>query len=81
MTMNISAYSFVAAAQRARPMMPDGGALLTLTYYGAEKVVPHYNVMGLAKSALEIITDIAPEYEPKCVRTALQLVSNGAPPG
>ncbi len=53
MTMNISVYSFVAVAQRAAKMMPDGGSLLTLTYYGAEKVIPHYNVMGLAKSALE----------------------------
>ena len=53
MTMNISVYSFVAAAQRARAMMPDGGALLTLSYYGAEKVIPHYNVMGVAKAALE----------------------------
>jgi len=53
MTMNISVYSFVAVAQRARPMMADGGALLTLSYYGAEKVIPHYNVMGVAKSALE----------------------------
>ena len=51
--MNISAYSFVAVAQRARPMMPEGGALLTLSYYGAEKVIPHYNVMGVAKAALE----------------------------
>jgi enoyl-[acyl-carrier protein] reductase I len=53
MTMNISVYSFVAVAQRAARMMPEGGSLLTLTYYGAEKVIPHYNVMGLAKSALE----------------------------
>ena len=53
MTMNISVYSFVAVAQRAAAMMPDGGSLLTLSYYGAEKVIPHYNVMGLAKSALE----------------------------
>ena len=53
MTMNISVYSFTAIAQRAAAMMPNGGALLTLSYYGAEKVVPHYNVMGLAKSALE----------------------------
>ncbi|HJS41534.1 MAG TPA: enoyl-ACP reductase FabI [Sphingomicrobium sp.] len=53
MTMNISVYSFVAVAQRARAMMPDGGSLLTLSYYGAEKVIPHYNVMGVAKSALE----------------------------
>ena len=53
MTMNVSAYSFVAVAQRARPMMPAGGSLLTLSYYGAEKVIPHYNVMGVAKAALE----------------------------
>ncbi len=53
MTMNISVYSFVAVAKRAQAMMPDGGTLLTLTYYGAEKVIPHYNVMGVAKSALE----------------------------
>ena len=53
MTMNISAYSLVAVAQRARAMMPNGGSILTLTYYGAEKVVPHYNVMGVAKAALE----------------------------
>ncbi|MBU6206693.1 MAG: enoyl-ACP reductase FabI [Alphaproteobacteria bacterium] len=52
-TMNISVYSFTAIAQRAAAMMPHGGALLTLSYYGAEKVVPHYNVMGVAKSALE----------------------------
>lgn len=52
-TMNISVYSFTAVAQRAAAMMPDGGSLLTLSYYGAEKVVPHYNVMGVAKSALE----------------------------
>jgi enoyl-[acyl-carrier protein] reductase I len=53
MTMNISVYSFVAVAQRAAAMMPNGGSLLTLSYYGAEKVIPHYNVMGLAKAALE----------------------------
>ncbi|MGN6819944.1 MAG: enoyl-ACP reductase FabI [Sphingomonas sp.] len=53
MTMNISVDSFTAVAQRAAAMMPNGGSLLTLSYYGAEKVVPHYNVMGLAKSALE----------------------------
>ena len=53
MTMNISVYSFVAVAHRARAMMPEGGALLTLSYYGAEKVMPHYNVMGVAKAALE----------------------------
>jgi enoyl-[acyl-carrier protein] reductase I len=53
LTMNISVYSFTAVAQRAAAMMPDGGALLTLSYYGAEKVIPHYNVMGVAKAALE----------------------------
>ena len=53
MTMNISAYSLVAVTKRAIEMMPDGGSILTLTYYGAEKVVPHYNVMGVAKAALE----------------------------
>ena len=53
MTMNISVYSFTAVAQRAASMMPNGGAMLTLSYYGAEKVIPHYNVMGVAKSALE----------------------------
>jgi enoyl-[acyl-carrier protein] reductase I len=52
-TMLISCYSFTAVAQRAEKLMPDGGALLTLTYYGAEKVMPHYNVMGVAKAGLE----------------------------
>jgi enoyl-[acyl-carrier protein] reductase I len=52
-TLQISCYSFTAVAQRAEKMMPDGGALLTLTYYGAEKWMPHYNVMGVAKAALE----------------------------
>ncbi len=49
----ISCYSFTAIAQRAEKLMADGGSLLTLTYYGAEKVMPHYNVMGVAKAALE----------------------------
>jgi len=52
-TMAISCYSFTAIAQRAERLMSDGGALLTLTYYGAEKVMPHYNVMGVAKAGLE----------------------------
>lgn len=52
-TMLISCYSFTALAQRAEKMMPNGGSLLTLTYYGAEKWMPHYNVMGVAKAALE----------------------------
>ncbi|MCJ1902763.1 MULTISPECIES: enoyl-ACP reductase FabI [Paracoccus] len=53
MTMDISVYSFTAVARRAAAMMPNGGAMLTLTYYGAERVMPHYNVMGVAKAALE----------------------------
>ena len=53
MTLSISCYSFTAVAQRAEKLMTEGGALLTLTYYGAEKVMPHYNVMGVAKAALE----------------------------
>jgi enoyl-[acyl-carrier protein] reductase I len=66
MTMNISAYSLVAVAKRARAMMPNGGSILTLSYYGAEKVVPHYNVMGVAKAALEtsvkyLANDLGPE--------------------
>ncbi len=52
-TMDISVFSFTTCAQRALALMPDGGALLTLSYYGAEKVIPHYNVMGVAKAALE----------------------------
>ncbi|HEX8444178.1 MAG TPA: enoyl-ACP reductase FabI [Allosphingosinicella sp.] len=66
LTLNISAYSFVAVTRRARAMMPDGGAVLTLSYYGAEKVIPHYNVMGVAKAALEtsvkyLAMDLGPE--------------------
>ncbi|HEY8016331.1 MAG: enoyl-ACP reductase FabI [Dongiales bacterium] len=53
MTMDISCFSFTAVCQRAEKMMPNGGSLLTLTYYGAERVMPHYNVMGVAKAALE----------------------------
>jgi enoyl-[acyl-carrier protein] reductase I len=52
-TMQVSVYSFTAVARRAAEMMPDGGAMITLTYYGAERVMPHYNVMGVAKAALE----------------------------
>lgn len=52
-TMDISVYSFTAVAQKAAPIMKEGGSLLTLTYYGAERVMPHYNVMGVAKAALE----------------------------
>lgn len=54
--MDISVYSFIALANRAYQLMPDGGSMMTLTYYGAEKVVPHYNVMGVAKAALEAST-------------------------
>lgn len=66
LTMNISAYSLVAVANRAAAMMPNGGSIITLTYYGAEKVVPHYNVMGVAKAALEasvryLANDLGPE--------------------
>ncbi len=66
MTMNISVYSFVAVTQRARAMMNPGGSLLTLSYYGAEKVIPHYNVMGVAKAALEasvkyLAADLGPD--------------------
>ena len=66
MTMNISAYSLVAVVKRAKDMMPDGGSILTLSYYGAEKVVPHYNVMGVAKAALEtsvmyLANDLGPQ--------------------
>ncbi|WP_424939780.1 enoyl-ACP reductase FabI [Aliiroseovarius sp. S253] len=53
MTMDISVYSFTAVARRAADLMTDGGSMLTLTYYGAEQVMPHYNVMGVAKAALE----------------------------
>jgi enoyl-[acyl-carrier protein] reductase I len=52
-TLDISCYSLTAVTQRAEKLMPDGGSILTLTYYGAEKVMPHYNVMGVAKAALE----------------------------
>jgi enoyl-[acyl-carrier protein] reductase I len=52
-TLLISCYSFTAVAQRAEKLMPHGGSMLTLTYYGAEKWIPHYNVMGIAKAALE----------------------------
>ena len=66
LTMNVSAYSFVAVTKRARAMMPNGGSILTLSYYGAEKVIPHYNVMGVAKAALEtsvkyLAMDLGPE--------------------
>jgi enoyl-[acyl-carrier protein] reductase I len=65
-TMAISCYSLTALAQRAEKLMPAGGSILTLTYYGAEKVMPHYNVMGVAKAALEaslryLAVDLGPQ--------------------
>ena len=69
MTMNISVYSFTAIAQRAEKMMPDGGSMLTMTYYGAEKVMPHYNVMGVAKAGLEAsVRYMAMDLGPKNIR-------------
>ena len=69
MTMNISAYSLVAVAKRAQPMMTEGGSILTLTYYGAEKVMPHYNVMGVAKAALETsVQYLANDLGPRNIR-------------
>ena len=68
-TMQISCYSLTALAQRAEKLMPSGGAILTLTYYGAEKVMPHYNVMGVAKAALEAsIRYLAVDLGPKAIR-------------
>jgi enoyl-[acyl-carrier protein] reductase I len=68
-TMLISCYSFTAVAQRAEKLMRDGGSLLTLTYYGAEKVMPHYNVMGVAKAALEAsVRYLAVDLGPRRIR-------------
>ena len=68
-TMFISVYSFTAIAQRAEKLMNDGGSLLTLTYYGAEKWMPHYNVMGVAKAALEAsVRYMAADLGPKAIR-------------
>ncbi|MEY3596671.1 MAG: hypothetical protein RL543_624, partial [Pseudomonadota bacterium] len=65
----ISCYSFTAVAQRAEKLMPNGGSLLTLTYYGAEKWMPHYNVMGVAKAALEAsVRYLAADLGPKNIR-------------
>jgi enoyl-[acyl-carrier protein] reductase I len=67
--MDISVYSFTAAAQRAEKLMPEGGSLLTMTYYGAEKVMPNYNVMGVAKAALEAsVQYLAVDLGPKNIR-------------
>lgn len=69
MTMDISVYSFTAVIQRAEKLMQDGGSFLTLTYYGAEKVMPHYNVMGVAKAGLEAsVKYLAMDLGPKNIR-------------
>ncbi|WP_332118349.1 enoyl-ACP reductase FabI [Azorhizobium caulinodans] len=68
-SMFISCYSFTALAQRAEKLMPNGGSLVTLTYYGAEKWMPHYNVMGVAKAALEAsVRYLAADLGPKNIR-------------
>ncbi len=68
-SMLISCYSLTAIAQRAEKLMPSGGSILTLTYYGAEKVMPHYNVMGVAKAALEAsIRYLAVDLGPQAIR-------------
>ncbi|MEO1293215.1 MAG: enoyl-ACP reductase FabI [Pseudomonadota bacterium] len=68
-TMAISCYSFTAISQRAEKLMSEGGSLLTLTYYGAERVMPHYNVMGVAKAALEAsVRYMAMDLGPKGIR-------------
>jgi enoyl-[acyl-carrier protein] reductase I len=69
MTMNISCYSLAAIAQRAEKLMTHGGSIVTLTYYGAEKVMPNYNVMGVAKAALEAsVRYLAVDLGPKAIR-------------
>ena len=69
LTMDISIYSFTACVQRAEKLMTDGGSCLTLTYYGAEKVMPHYNVMGIAKAGLEAsVKYMAMDLGPKDIR-------------
>jgi enoyl-[acyl-carrier protein] reductase I len=69
MAHDISAYSLVALARSAAPLMTDGGSIVAMTYYGAEKVVPHYNVMGVAKAALEASTRyLAYDLGPKKIR-------------
>ncbi|MDZ4766935.1 MAG: enoyl-ACP reductase [Chloroflexota bacterium] len=69
LALEISAYSLIALAKRAEPLMPNGGSILTLTYYAAEKVMPKYHVMAIAKSALESITRyLANDMGPKGIR-------------
>src|SRR4029077_741410 len=68
-TMVISCYSFTALAQRAEKLMTNGGSMLTMSYYGAEKWMPHYNVMGVAKAALECsVRYLAADLGPKAIR-------------
>lgn len=68
-TMQISVYSFTSVARRAEKLMTSGGSMLTLTYYGAEKVMPNYNVMGVAKAALEAsVKYLAVDLGPKNIR-------------
>ena len=77
LTMNVSVYSFTAVAKRAEELMSPGGALLTLTYYGSEKVIPNYNVMGVAKAALEAsVRYLAADLGPKGIR--VNAISAGA---
>ena len=74
---DISAYSLVALAREAAPMMSEGGSIVSMTYYGAEKVVPHYNVMGVAKASLEASTRyLAYDLGPKKIR--VNCISAGA---
>lgn len=69
MAHNISAYSLVGLTREAVPFMTDGGSIIAMTYYGAEKVVPHYNVMGVAKASLEATTRyLAYDLGPKKIR-------------
>jgi enoyl-[acyl-carrier protein] reductase I len=69
LSMHVSCYSFTALCRRAEKLMPNGGSMLTLTYYGAEKVMPHYNVMGVAKAALEAsVRYLAVDLGPRGIR-------------
>jgi enoyl-[acyl-carrier protein] reductase I len=77
LTMDISVYSFTAVAKRAEPLMAPGSSLLTLTYYGAERVIPNYNVMGVAKAALEAsVRYLAADLGPQGIR--VNAISAGA---
>jgi enoyl-[acyl-carrier protein] reductase I len=68
-TMDVSVYSFTAVARRAAALMPEGGSMVTLTYYGSERVMPHYNVMGVAKAALEAsVRYLAEDYGKDAIR-------------